>query len=88
MTELARIFKSVVKGKNFMTPNVDGFFRRGKYVIELSYSNYNSFCGYQFGVTIVDARSLTRCFEFDKAFCDENRDDARRKALDYIESIS
>lgn len=62
-----RIFRSVLPNKNFMTPNLEGYYDNEKYVIELS-SGTDWDGDKHYGVTVVDAiekkhiRNLSNCF--------------------------
>lgn len=90
MEELKQIFQSVVGGKNFMTPFVEGFYRSGRYVCELSCSNgYEWFFeGYPFGVTVVDEIERRNCTELLKLFIDKDREKAKAMAIEYIKNLS
>lgn len=65
--QLSTEFSAVVKGKNFMTPHVVGFWASGDYVIELSKGN--SFGGGRiYGVTVVNRETKERELELDQSF--------------------
>lgn len=86
MENLSEIFQSILPGKNFMTPIVEGYFKRGTLICELSTGS--SFLGlHGFGVTIVDSFTRKRCIELDQSFCDTNKETARKMAMDYIDSL-
>lgn len=51
-------FTSVVKGKNFITPTINGYFISGNYIVELSRGT--DFEGNRvYGVTVVDSKTMT-----------------------------
>lgn len=86
MKNLERKFKSVVPHKNFMTPNVEGYFEKGDYICELS-SGY-IFCGlYVFGVTTINAKTMKHESEKSKSFFHCIEEQAKNNALNFIHSI-
>ena len=83
MDRLEIIFKSVVPHKNFITPDVEGYFERGNYVCELS---RGEFCGIKmYGVTVVDKTTKTHCCDICKSFSGSR---AKEQAMEYIDSLS
>ena len=65
--ELKEIFRSVVKGVNLMTPDVEEYGRVGRYIYELSTGR--AFDRIIYGVTVVEVKeggvettNLSRCF--------------------------
>jgi len=52
-TEESKIFKSVVKGVNFITPIILDYKRIGKYIVEISTNRNNEIIGKLYGVTII-----------------------------------
>ena len=52
-TEESRIFKSVIKGVNFITPIILDYKRIGKYIVEISTNRKNEIIGKLYGVTII-----------------------------------
>jgi hypothetical protein len=85
--ELEIRFKSIVGGSNFMTPIVIDYFERGDYIIELSTGN-GKFCGlYGYGVTVANTKTNEHCIDLCESFSDANKDIAREKAMEYINSL-
>ena len=71
-------FKKVVKGKNFMTPNVIGYYQIANGVAELSYGmGFNH--RYVFGVTVVQNKKHNS--ELSDLFFD------KKEAIEYIASL-
>lgn len=65
--QLSTEFRTVIKGKNFMTPHIVGFWAQGDYVIELSRGN--SFDGGKmYGVTVVNRVTQERELDLDQSF--------------------
>ena len=68
MRGTAREFTSIVKGENFMTPRVHGYYLKGDYIIELSSGDFMS--GRMYGVTVANRVTKTHenalCRSFDK----------------------
>lgn len=87
MERLERIFKSVLPNKNFMTPCVVGYFKKGNYIIELSTDSV-PFCGlHSYGVTVVDTDTMSHCVDLSESFSNKNENVAKREAMEYIESF-
>lgn len=80
-----QIFKSVVGGNNFMSPNVEGYYGNSEYVCELSYGSGMGL--YVFGCTFVNKRTMEREMELDTSFCETNESVARTSAMKYIKEI-
>lgn len=80
-----QIFKSVVCGKNFMSPNVEGYYGNSEYVCELSYGSAMGL--HMFGCTFVNKRTMERETELDTSFCETNMVVARTSAMEYIKEI-
>lgn len=86
--KLALIFKSIVKGQNIMTPTVVDFYRRGDYICELSTSSEPFMYDYLYGVTVVNERTGEHCVDMSKCFSARTREYAKKKAMDYLDSLS
>lgn len=80
-----QIFKSVVGGNNFMTPNIECYYGNSEYVCELSYGSGMGL--YMFGCTFVNKKTMERETELDTSFCETNKNVARMNAIKYIEEI-
>lgn len=73
-------FKSVIKGKNLMTPDVLGYYISGNYIVELSQGT--GFSGEQiYGVTVINGETMQREFDLDKCF------DNKTNAIKHIEGL-
>lgn len=48
-----KIFRNVVKGVNFITPAIINYYKKGKYIIELSTNRENSLIGKIYGITVI-----------------------------------
>lgn len=70
-------FKSVVKGENFMTPQIKGYWQTGDYQCELSFG-YGIGGGKLYGVTVVNTTTMTHESGLGKVF------ESRKEALAYI----
>lgn len=75
-----RIFSSVLPNKNFMTPNLEGYYDNEKYVIELS-SGTDWDGDKHYGVTVVDAIEKKHLWELSKST--SNKDEA----MNYINEL-
>ena len=80
-----QIFKSVICGYNFMTPQTEGYFGNDELVCELSYGYGMGL--YMFGCTFVNKRTREREMDLDTSFCEPNKDYARQQAMDYIKQV-
>lgn len=65
--QLSTEFRTVIKGSNFMTPHIVGFWSVGNYVCELSKGNDFS-GGRIYGVTVVNRETQERELELDQSF--------------------
>lgn len=80
------IFVSVVPYKNFMTPTVEGYVRKGDYICEIS-------CGEAFGggtmvgVTIVNAKTRTHEYELCKSNSYPTYKGALAWAKEYVNNL-
>jgi hypothetical protein len=75
----AKQFEEVVKGKNFMTPDVVRFGQQGDYVYELS---KGEFLGDEiYGVTVVDLRTKSKRDDLSSSF------QSYEQANDYINDL-
>lgn len=80
------IFLSVLPNVNFMTPNVEHYVRKGKYICEVS--NGGGFDGtYMVGVTVVNAETRKHEYDLCKSFTYATRNEAMKNAMNYIESL-
>lgn len=79
-------FCSVVKGENFITPNVEDFIRVGKYLCELS-SGYHIMGTTPVGVTVVNTETMEQEFDMSQAFFEKDHETAMQKAKEYIETL-
>lgn len=70
-------FKELVKGENFMTPEVKGYWQSGNYQCELSYGTGIG-GGKLYGVTVVNTEKMIRENDLSKVF------EKRKEALAYI----
>lgn len=75
----AKEFTSIVKGENFMTPTVLGYYKKGKYAIELSSGKFLS--GRLYGVTVADTETKEHVNELCKSF------ETLKQAKEYMEAI-
>lgn len=72
-------FRSVVKGQNFITPVVNGYYISGNYICELSHGNFLGDVLY--GVTVVNGVTMQPDHDKSTSF------NSRVEATDYIESL-
>ena len=79
------LFTSVLKGRNFVTPKVISFERKGDYVCEVSHGRM--FSNHIVGVTVVNAVKKERAMEFDKSFTEATLNRALKKATEYINNL-
>ncbi len=80
MKSAQTIFRSIVKNKNFMTPDVVSFKRRGNYVFEIA---SGEFMGKPiFGVTVVNVKELKHDHDLSKGGFE-----SLELAEEYMESI-
>ena len=86
--EELKVFCSVVKGENFMTPNVEDFIRVGKYVCELSSANTSFMGSFSVGVTVVNSETMEREWDLDNSFHEKNYKTSMQKAMEYISSLN
>lgn len=75
-----RIFSSVLPNKNFMTPNLEGYYDNEKYVIELS-SGTDWDGDKHYGVTVVDAIEKKHLWKLSKSTSDKD------EAMNYINEL-
>ena len=85
-TELEKIFKSVIKGNNFCTPDIYDYFRRGEYILEIS-EGRGIYCEYVVGVTDINETTMKRDIRLDKCYCYKERRNALNEALTYIDTL-
>jgi hypothetical protein len=76
-------FKACIKGQNFLTPIIVGYFANGRYVIELSTNGEdNPVWGELYGVTVLeDSNPARNAYELSKAF------NSKADAIDYIREL-
>jgi len=80
------IFLSVLPNVNFMTPNVESYVRKGKYICEVSKGG--GFDGtYMVGVTVVNAETRRHECDLSKSFTNTIRKEAMKDAMYYIENL-
>lgn len=73
-------FKQIVKGENFMTPQVKGYWQSGDYQCELSYGTGIS-GGKLYGVTVINTTTMQHEHSLSKVF------ESRKNALNYIKVL-
>lgn len=81
MATLDKIFRSIVHGQNFMTPDVIGHYKASHYICELS-TGIGFSGGHLYGVTIADTKTKKHRHDLSKCFYSED------EAKDYINSLS
>lgn len=81
-----KAFCSVVKGTNFITPNIEGYYRVGKYVCELSYGTY-CMSSFPVGVTVVNTETMEQEFDMSQAFFEKDYETSMRKAREYMATL-
>lgn len=73
-------FTSVVKGKNFMTPDVSGYWISGNYICEVSHGrDFNNNLIY--GVTVVNGETMQAEHDLSKMF------HKRKDAFNYVKVL-
>ena len=76
----AKEFTSVIKGKNFMTPDVNGYFISGNYICEVSHGR-----GFDneliYGVTVVNGETMKAEHDLSKMF------NKRKDAYNYVKVL-
>ena len=81
------LFRSIVKGSNFVTPNVVDYIYSDnmKYIAELSVSKI--FGKAIYGVTVVNVSARKKAEHLSKPFLDEDRAVAYSQAINYIKNL-
>lgn len=79
-------FRSIVKGKNIVTPDILGFYRKGEYDIELSSGSlfsgtHKGVNDLLYGVTVVN--TITKNHEHELSKCFDNK----KSAIKYMETL-
>ena len=75
-----KLFKQVIKGDNFITPNLVGYFNNDTYVAELSQgTDFNNKTVY--GVTVINHVLMERAIDMDQFF------DNYTDAITYLKEI-
>ncbi len=79
-------FYSVMKGENFITPNVEDFISIGKYLCELS-SGYHIMGTIPVGVTVVNTETMEQEFDMSQVFFEKDYETAMKKARKYMATL-
>lgn len=82
---LRKKFTEILGGFNFITPVIDDYVQRGKYICEITKELYPT--EHLVGVTVVDTMNKERCTDKDMSFTGKTWDESMRKAYLYIESL-
>lgn len=72
------IFRNVVKGVNFITPEIIDYYKKGKYIIELSTNRNNSLIGKIYGITVIKQIGNTYIKDDNKSVARFNMEDVEK----------
>lgn len=79
-------FCSVVPHTNFITPNIEGYYRVGKYVCELSYGTY-CMGSFPVGITVVNTETKECDHNLSRPFFEKDYETAMKKAREYMATL-
>ena len=75
---LREIFTNIVKGTNFITPKIIDYYKKGKYIVELSTNGRNNLLGRIYGITVIKQIGNTYIKDDNKSVARFNMEDVEK----------